>query len=93
MPSHHEKPTSWLTAFSHILKLEQTREYDDKAVAGGLDRFLSHWHTELTSLLTFKSYLPETFLTTYSALDKRQRHEWIVNWLDALNPTEPTLPE
>ena len=93
MPSNHEKPTSWLTAFSHILKLEQTREYDDKAVAGGLDRFLSHWHTELTSLITFRSYLPEIFLTTYSALDKRQRQEWVVNWLEALNPTDTTLPE
>jgi len=89
MPSKQETPTSWLTIFSHILKLEQTREYDNKSVAGGLDRFLSHWHTELTSLLQLNRHLPTDFPITYSDFNKQQRQEWVTNWLEALD-TEGT---
>jgi len=92
MPSNHDTPPTWLTAFWHILKLEQTRSYDDRAVAGGLDKFLSHWETELTSFLSSTPQLSNTYLTKYSDLNKQQRQEWVSGWLQTLNTTELTNP-
>ena len=35
---------SWVAAFQNILNLEESRGFDNKAVMGGLDKFLSLIH-------------------------------------------------
>ncbi len=62
-----DKPTEQLRK---ILKLEQSRGYEDSAVIGGLDRFLARFSSEYREPFS----LP---IPSYKALDKRQREEWV----------------
>ena len=72
-----------------VLKLEQAKGYSDKAVMGGLDRFLRNLSPpdeRLSGLLSLN----------YSALDTRARERWIKNILGQLDSGEPRvqpLPE
>ena len=36
--------------FRKVLQLEVSRKFDDKAVGGGMDRFLEHWADDLPTL-------------------------------------------
>lgn len=76
-----------------VLKLEQAKGYTDKAVMGGLDRFLRNLNLaneELSSLLS----------RSYSALDIKSREEWVRDILKQLDeekqkppPPMPALPK
>jgi ATP-dependent DNA helicase RecG len=76
-----------------VLKLEQAKGYSDKAVMGGLDRFLRNLSPpdeKLSRLLSLK----------YSALDTGARERWIKNILGQLDsgemrtqPPETILPQ
>lgn len=71
-----------------VLQLEQAKGYTDKAVVGGLDRFLrnlSHSNKELSALLS----------QNYSSLDIKLREQWIrdiLNRLDSGEPEPPPIP-
>ena len=68
-----------------VLKLEQAKGYSDKAVMGGLDRFLRNLSAsddKLSGLLSLN----------YSALDTRAREEWVRNTLKQLNAREQSVP-
>ncbi len=64
-----------------VLKLEQAKGYSDKAVMGGLDRFLRNLSPpdeKLSRLLSL----------SYSALDAKAREKWIKNILGQLDSGE-----
>ena len=68
-----------------VLKLEQAKGYSDKAVMGGLDRFLRNLSPpdeKLSRLLSLN----------YSALDARARERWIKNILGQLGSGELKAP-
>jgi len=68
-----------------VLKLEQAKGYSDKAVMGGLDRFLRNLSPpdeKLSRLLSLN----------YSALDSRAREKWIKNILGQLDSGERRAP-
>jgi ATP-dependent DNA helicase RecG len=68
-----------------VLKLEQAKGYSDKAVMGGLDRFLRNLSPpdeKLSRLLSLN----------YSALDTRARERWIKNILGQLDSEERMAP-
>ena len=68
-----------------VLKLEQAKGYSDKAVMGGLDRFLrnlSPSDDKLSGLLS----------RNYSALDTRAREEWVNKILKQLDVRERKTP-
>ena len=46
-PARGAVRASRLETFHRILRLEDERGYDDRAVMGGLDRFLAAWRQEL----------------------------------------------
>ena len=37
---------AWAGAFQNILNLEESRGFDNKAVMGGLDKFVARWADE-----------------------------------------------
>ena len=46
-PARGAVRASRLETFHRIIRLEEERGYDDRAVMGGLDRFLAAWRQEL----------------------------------------------
>jgi len=68
-----------------VLKLEQAKGYSDKAVMGGLDRFLRN-------LSPPDEKLSQLLSLNYSALDSRSREKWIKNLLSQLDSGERRAP-
>ena len=65
-----------------ILNLERQKEYNDLAVMGGLDRFLRNWSGQATASISNPGLMKrfrELSLhnTTYAAMDKGQRENWV----------------
>ena len=68
-----------------VLRLEQAKGYSDKAVMGGLDRFLRNLSppdNKLSGLLS----------RNYSALDTRAREQWVSDILKQLDAEERRTP-
>ena len=79
---------SWVKAFESILKLEESHGFDDKAVMGGLDRFVERWSVEMASraLKDAKFLLEES----YDSMSRELRARWVAEWLEALSQqTDP----
>ena len=79
---------SWVKAFESILKLEESHGFDDKAVLGGLDRFVERWSVEMASraLKDAKFLLEES----YDSMSRELRARWVAEWLEALSQkTDP----
>ncbi|MDA1189660.1 MAG: hypothetical protein O2854_08310, partial [Chloroflexi bacterium] len=80
-PSPQRKPAgrprdSKLDALAKILKLEESKGFSDKAVGGGLDKFLNLWAAELRPVLGD--------IGSYSELDVETRRAWMTKALQAL---------
>ncbi len=68
-----------------ILEIEQARGYTDRAVLGGLDRFLRNLISADPRLVSLSS-------TSYSALDNREREEWVRRVLGQLDKGQGEPP-
>ncbi len=75
---------SALTALAGILKLEQSQGCQDKAVIGGLDRFLQNNIDELRPLIGEPA--------RYADLSADRRAEWVDRTLAALGDAPPAKP-
>lgn len=76
-----------------ILALEREKGYDDSAVFGGLNKFLSNWSEQaggsISNPETLKTFR-KLFKADYSAMVVEQRKEWIASVLDFLDRPEGT---
>ena len=79
-----------------ILELERSKDFDDRAVIGGLDRFLQHWVAAAQQTLAdphLQQKFKELFThVTYAAWDKIQRQKWAEKTLSWLEKNETGLP-
>ena len=75
-----------LDSFRKILKLEESKGFQDTSVIGGLDSFLSLHSPEIISL-TDNGDVRQLLDITYSLLDPSQRREWVGRWLAILEAT------
>lgn len=95
---------SKVEAFARILRLEQRRGYDNRAVLGGLETFTARWREELAAATDTESAALVTrleatgvFTTAYGRLAQREREGWVAKALTALDtasgssPTAPSL--
>ena len=84
-----------LGSFLRILRLEQHRKYDNRAVVGGLDRFIEDWAQALTRKLRLRiEFSPQNisqasgFTQPYNLLTPSDRAKWVsglLNFLDKSN--------
>jgi ATP-dependent DNA helicase RecG len=74
-----------IESLQKVLKLEQAKGYSDKAVIGGLDRFLRN-------LSPRDDKLSGLFSLNYSALDTRAREKWVRDTLKQLDARERRTP-
>ena len=49
MTTQRSGAASWVDAFQNILKLEESHGFDNKAVMGGLDKFVARWSEEMAA--------------------------------------------
>ena len=90
MASEKSSAPSWADAFQNILKLEESRGFDNKAVMGGLDRFVARWAAEMAA----QAPDDETFLLkeSYDSMSADMRAEWIAQWREALGAAATAKP-
>ncbi|MBI3743213.1 MAG: ATP-dependent DNA helicase RecG [Chloroflexi bacterium] len=83
-----------------ILETEKKRGYDDKAVIGGLDKFVANWGLEAHRMIghpMFRSSLRRLGIIspTYAAMTKEQRAEWleqVLKWSNNLEIFANAMP-
>ena len=79
-----------INSLRRVLELERRKGYDDRAVIGGLDKFLRRQEGRILQDITDRQLLASFnnlgFATSdYRSWDKKRRQEWIAaifNWLD-----------
>ena len=70
-----------IAALRSILALERKQGYGDKAVVGGMDRFLDQWKSRLSPIIGNPP--------RYSTLSPEQRGRWATHVLSRLPATGP----
>ena len=71
-------------AFRKILRLEESKGYDNSAVVGGLDRYLERQGPGIRAMAGQRDALVLVDVS-YSCLNPSQRQEWVTRWLAALD--------
>ena len=85
---------SWAGAFQNILNIEESHGFDNKAVMGGLDKFLARWSEDMAAQAAGN----EGFLLkeSYDSMSAAVREDWVAQWREALggppNPNKPPKP-
>ena len=85
---------SWAGAFQNILNIEESHSFDNKAVMGGLDKFLARWSEDMAAQAAGN----EGFLLkeSYDSMSAAVREDWVAQWREALggppNPNKPPKP-
>ena len=90
MVSQRTGAPAWVNAFQNILDLEESRGFDNKAVMGGLDKFVQRWTEEMTAQATGVG--DEAFLLkeSYDAMSAKVRAQWVDQWRAAIGIATPT---
>ncbi len=71
---------SWSEAFRNILKLEESRGFNDSAVTGGLDRFLERWSYEIKASAEQSGGSPVLLNSSYADMSADARTAWAARW-------------
>ena len=82
---------SWAGAFQNILNIEESHGFDNKAVMGGLDKFLARWSEDMAAQAAGN----EGFLLkeSYDSMSAAVREDWVAQWREALGgPPNPNKP-
>jgi len=85
---------TWAGAFQNILDIEESHGFDNKAVMGGLDKFLARWSEDMATQAAGN----EGFLLKepYDSMSAAVRADWTAQWREALggppNPNKPPKP-
>lgn len=84
-----------LGSFIRILQLEKSREFDNRAVVGGLDRFIAEWNRDLDLKNKLRieftpKNIPEVsgFSQIYGCLNDTERAEWVSRLLSYLGRSD-----
>ena len=81
---------AWVAPFIKILELEDANGFVDKAVVGGLDRFLQRWAESMGSFLAKNDgkddLIQELVHNRYGDMSPAQRAQWAARWLSRRCP-------
>ena len=78
-PSNNGSP-SWQDSFRNILQLEESRGFDNRAVVGGLDKFLQRWSQAMASHLGDPDLVHQLTESPYGLMSQEQRRLWVDKW-------------
>ena len=83
-PSKRDSP-SWQDSLRRILRLEESRGYDDRAVIGGLDKFVRRWADEIAAGSEGPPLAGQFTDTPYALMSAQERRNWAEPWLTRLD--------
>jgi ATP-dependent DNA helicase RecG len=89
MTSRPKGALSWVDAFRNILTMEESKGFDNKAVMGGLDRFIQIWTEDMVAHLGDGLKASGLLETPYSGLTGEERGKWVGKWRDLLGLDSP----
>ncbi|MBI2935662.1 MAG: hypothetical protein HYY31_02465, partial [Chloroflexi bacterium] len=82
-------PPPKLEALQRILRLEQKRGYDNRAVLGGLEGFIIRWRADLEAAqekkLLSRLHSLRLFDAPYASWSSTQRHQWVDSLVQSLD--------
>ena len=87
-PAGTGSPT-WRDSLRNILRLEESRGFDDRAVVGGLDKFLQRWSSEMAALVAGGDLAEQLTGRPYSRMSPEERRQWAGKWQAVLNDDGP----
>ena len=82
-------PPTWRDSLRNILRLEESRGFDDRAVVGGLDKFLQRWSSEMAALVAGGDLAEQLTGRLYNQMSTEERRQWAIGWQEALNLDVP----
>ena len=82
-PSKQDSPT-WQDSLRKILQLEESHGFDDRAVVGGLDKFIQLWAKAMADHLGDPSLAGQLTGALYALMSAEERRIWSRRWRDAL---------
>ncbi len=87
---------SWRDSLRNILRLEESRGFDDRVVVGGLDKFLQRRSADMASVDAARDLVQQLTGRPYSEMSPADRRQWAGKWqvvLDTDGPADvPTPP-
>ena len=100
MPPQETSAPAWRDALRKILDLEESRGFNNRAVTGGLDRFIQLWAKDLTAQVREAGREDDAgFMVkeAYSAMNPEVRAQWAKQWREAIGddpkPSAPVKPK
>ena len=87
-PAGSSSPT-WRDSLRNILRLEESRGFDDRAVVGGLDKFLQRWPSEMAELVAGGDLAEQLTGRPYGRMSPEQRRQWAGKLQASLNDDGP----
>ena len=67
----------WVVAFQNILKIEESHGFDNKAVMGGLDKFVARWANEMAvQVVNDANFLLKE---SYDSMSEKLRAQWVLS--------------
>ena len=75
--------SSWADKFHNILTLEETRGFDNKAVVGGLDKFVARFSERMAAQdISDREFMLQE---PYGSMSTKLRAQWVTQWREALS--------
>lgn len=92
MATQESGSPAWAGTFQDILNIEESHGFDDKAVMGGLDKFVARFSDEMSA----QAKEDKDFLLkeSYGSMSVPMRVQWVAQWREALGePPDPSRPQ
>ncbi len=84
MAARQTTPTSWVGPFLNILKLEESKGFNNTSVVGGLDKFIQRWAETISEDLGGSETCRALLETLYIDVPREARPEWAEHWRDLI---------
>ena len=72
--------SSWQDSLRNILELEESRGFDDRAVVGGLDKFVQRWTETIADQLDDPALFHQLTEAPYALMSAEERSLWLSRW-------------
>ena len=92
MASTPTTASSWLQPFLKILDLEETHDFNDTAVMGGLDKFVQLWSKDMAGQASNVRLARRLLASSYAGLSAEERQTWAKQWRGILASGEEAQP-
>ena len=80
MASSNRASPTWQEILANILRLEESRGFEDRAVVGGLDKFVRQWSAAMKESSVDPALIVHLDKKPYAKMAKGERRRWFQRW-------------